>query len=136
MWMQRQSLSTIAAAPFVKWAGGKTQLLHRLDVLVPNFTKYFEPFLGGGALLFHLPSKRGFKAHLSDANNDLVGAYNIVKNDVDSLISKLVKYEKQYRNSPEEYYYKLRAQRPDKEVEAAARFITLNKTCYNGLYRV
>jgi DNA adenine methylase len=135
--MQRQTLSKPAAAPFIKWAGGKTQLLHRLDALVPKFTRYFEPFLGGGALFFHLASSRPrFSAHLSDANRDLVNAYNVVKSDVEGLIELLVKHERNHRKGPAEYYYRLRSAQPDGSLEAAARFIALNKTCYNGLYRV
>jgi DNA adenine methylase len=134
--MQRQNLSRPAAAPFVKWAGGKTQLLHRLDAHIPQFSRYFEPFLGGGALFFHLSSRLQFNAHLSDANRDLVNAYNAVKNDVEGLIALLEKHERNYRRDPAGYYYRLRSERPAGSLEAAARFIALNKTCYNGLYRV
>jgi DNA adenine methylase len=134
--MQRQILSKPAAAPFVKWAGGKTQLLHRLDAHIPQFTRYFEPFLGGGALFFHLASRLHFSAHLSDANRELVNAYNVVKSDVEGLIALLEKHEKSYREAPAEYYYRLRSAQPDGSLEAAARFVALNKTCYNGLYRV
>ena len=136
--MQRQTLSKPVAAPFVKWAGGKTQLLHRLDAHVPQFTRYFEPFLGGGALFFHLASTSSlhFSAHLSDANRDLVNAYNVVKSNVEDLIVLLERHERNYRKAPVEYYYRLRSELPAGNVEAAARFIALNKTCYNGLYRV
>jgi DNA adenine methylase len=134
--MQRQIQSKPAAAPFVKWAGGKTQLLHRLDALVPQFERYFEPFLGGGALFFHLASRLDFAAHLSDANGDLVNAYSVVKSDVEGLIALLERHERSYRKAPAEYYYGLRSEKPGGRVEAAARFIALNKTCYNGLYRV
>jgi DNA adenine methylase len=134
--MQRQILSKPAAAPFVKWAGGKTQILHRLDSLVPQFTRYFEPFLGGGALFFHLVSRLDFVAYLSDANSDLVNAYSVVKSDVEGLITLLEKHERNYRKAPREYYYRLRSEQPRDSIEAAARFIALNKTCYNGLYRV
>lgn len=134
--MQRQTLSRPAAAPFVKWAGGKTQLLHRLDAHIPRFERYFEPFLGGGALFFHLASRMQFSAHLSDANRDLVNAYNVVKNDVEGLIALLERHERNYSKAPAEYYYRLRSAQPDNSLEAAARFIALNKTCYNGLYRV
>jgi DNA adenine methylase len=134
--MQRQTMSRPAAAPFVKWAGGKTQLLHRLDAHIPQFTRYFEPFLGGGALFFHLASRLQFNAYLSDANRDLVNAYNVVKSDVEGLIALLERHEKNYRKAAAEYYYRLRATQPADQIEAAARFIALNKTCYNGLYRV
>jgi DNA adenine methylase len=124
------------ASPFVKWAGGKTQLLPKLDTFIPHFARYFEPFLGGGALFFHLASRLHFSARLSDANCELVNAYNIVKYDVEGLISVLERHERKYRNSPEGYYYSLRSARPSNALESAARFIALNKTCYNGLYRV
>ena len=138
-WMQHQhqTLSRLVAAPFVKWAGGKTQLLSKLDAHVPEFKNYFEPFLGGGALYFHLASSRlRFGAHLSDANNELVNAYNTVKNDAEGLIKLLEKHERSYRKDPTEYYYRLRSDNPHNNLKAAARFIALNKTCYNGLYRV
>ncbi|HXG06216.1 MAG TPA: DNA adenine methylase [Nitrososphaera sp.] len=133
---QRQILTRPMAAPFVKWAGGKTQLLATLDSRVPPFTRYFEPFLGGGAFFFHLASRLDFTAYLSDANSELVNAYNVVKNNVEELIRALEAHEKRYRKNPKRYYYKLRSQQPADMIEAAARFITLNKTCYNGLYRV
>lgn len=134
--MQRQTMTGPAAAPFVKWAGGKTQLLSKLEARVPQFERYFEPFLGGGAFFFSLALRLQFAAHLSDANSELVNAYNAVKNDVEGLIALLEKHEKNYRKSPASYYYRLRSEQPNDCLEAAARFIALNKTCYNGLYRV
>jgi DNA adenine methylase len=135
----RQALSsrTPAAAPFVKWAGGKTQLLHELDAHVPEqFERYFEPFLGGGAFFFRLASTRRFSAYLSDANPELVNAYRVVKSDVGGLIGILEKHERGYRKDPTPFYYGLRSSRPGGSVGRAARLIALNKTCYNGLYRV
>jgi len=126
-------------SPFVKWAGGKTQLLSELDIMIPSeFDRYFEPFLGGGAMFFHISSKNiQFISHLSDINEDLINAYKVVKDDVEVLIRLLKHHEKEYNNSCREYYYQLRAKiKPLTDVERAARFITLNKTCYNGLYRV
>lgn len=126
--------------PFVKWAGGKTQLLPELDALIPSlFDRYFEPFLGGGAFFFYLVSEKQlrFTAYLSDINDELITAYKVVKNDVEKLVEPLRIHERQYKTNPNEYYYKLRAEiRAFDDVERAARFITLNKTCYNGLYRV
>lgn len=127
---------TRPAAPFVKWAGGKTQLLPQLDAHVPKFGRYFEPFLGGGAFFFRLASRSPLMARLSDVNNDLVNAYNVVKNDVEDLTVLLEKHEKDYRKGPSRYYYRLRSDQPSDSLERAARFIALNKTCYNGLYRV
>src|SRR5437870_3344707 len=92
-----KSQSRPESAPFVKWAGGKTQLLAKLDAQIPHFTRYFEPFLGGGALFFHLSSSRSqFSAQLSDANRELVNSYNVVKHHVEQLIDVL---ERQDRKS-------------------------------------
>jgi DNA adenine methylase len=134
--MQRQKLADRpAAAPFLKWAGGKGQLLQELGAHIPEFDRYFEPFLGGGALFFYLASRRSFAAYLSDANDDLVNTFNAVKGDVGSLIDLLARHELAYKKDPRSFYYRLRSSRPQ-GVRAAARFIALNKTCYNGLYRV
>ena len=126
-----------AVQPFVKWAGGKTQLLGELERYFPKptqYQRYFEPFLGGGAVFFHLkPSK----AILSDANFELINAYHMVAGKVKTLVAELEKY--QQKELTEEMYYEVRDDiDPDelKDVERAARFIFLNKTCYNGLYRV
>src|ERR687891_1848779 len=125
--------------PFVKWAGGKTQLLQQLYESVPaQFDRYFEPFLGGGALFFYLISmkREEFIAYLSDINSELINAYNIVKNSTEELIDLLKQHEIEYQKSPSEYYYQLRdIIRPKNDIEKAARFIALNRTCYNGLYR-
>lgn len=116
--------------PFVKWAGGKRQLI---DILLENppknFTTFYEPFIGGGALLFALmPSK----AVISDINSELINVYNVIKNNVEDLIKNLQKH----RNE-ENYFYKERALNLKNlsELRRASRFIFLNKTCYNGLYR-
>lgn len=125
--------------PFIKWAGGKTQLLSHLDALLPpSFGRYFEPFLGGGAVFFHLLSSRGpFPAFLSDINSDLMLAYRVVRDDVEGLIAVLQKHEARFAHGRDRYYYRLRAAPPPSDdVERAARFIMFNKTCFNGLYRV
>lgn len=124
--------------PFVKWAGGKTQLLRTLNKHIPHaFNQYFEPFLGGGAMFYYLSSKNlRFISYLSDTNEDLINAYKIVKNKVEELILLLERHEKEFNKSHDEYYYELRAKPPRTAIERAARFIALNKTCYNGLYRV
>lgn len=125
--------------PFVKWAGGKTQLLARLDSHLPaDFNRYFEPFLGGGAVFFYLLSKKKrFDAFLSDVNSDLMTAYGVVKNDVDRLIGVLRMHEERFGKERGHYYYALReAPAPGNDVECAARLIMFNKTCFNGLYRV
>jgi DNA adenine methylase len=125
--------------PFVKWAGGKTQLLSVLSKYIPStFNWYFEPFLGGGAMFFHVSSRNlQFASYLSDINEDLINAYKVVKENVEELITLLKYHETEYKKWPHEYYYELRANiKPSTNVERAARFITLNRTCYNGLYRV
>jgi DNA adenine methylase len=123
----------VKAKPFIKWAGGKSQLLPNMSKLFPpreQIGTYFEPFLGGGAVFFYLQPPR---AYLSDSNNELVELYNVVKNNVEELLEAL----KGHKNEPE-YFYEIRAQDPSSlsVVRRAARFIYLNKTCFNGLYRV
>ena len=124
--------------PFLKWAGGKTQILSELEKFVPSeFNRYFEPFLGGGTVFFYLITKIvRYSAYLSDINEELITTYKVVKDDVERLIDLLKEHQKGYNKNPSEFYYELRDSRPPTDVERAARFITLNKTCYNGLYRV
>jgi DNA adenine methylase len=126
--------------PFVKWAGGKTQIISKLDSMIPSeFNRYFEPFVGGGAMFFHLISDRNmrFTAYLSDINAELITAYKVVKNNVSELIEILKRHEKEYNKNPSKYYYKLRDEvKPVTDIDKTARFIALNKTCFNGLYRV
>ena len=117
--------------PFLKWVGGKTQLLDELKQYIPkNFNKYIEPFVGGGALLFDLAPQ---KAIINDANEELINAYIVLRDQVDELINELSTYI--YCT---EFYYKMRAKNPENlsKIERAARMIYLNKTCFNGLYRV
>lgn len=124
------------AAPVVKWVGGKRQLLPQLLPLIPKrMTAYCEPFLGGGAVLFALQPKR---ALVNDLNQDLITVYRVIKEDADALIEHLSRHE----NTPE-YFYRIRDLDRDKEayaamsdVEKASRLLYLNKTCYNGLFRV
>lgn len=122
--------------PFVKWVGGKRQLIDEIEPLLPErFSTYCEPFLGGGAVLFHLqPSK----AIVNDLNEDLIIVYETIRDDLEDLIASLKKHE---NNS--DYYYKIRDLDRDKKaykkmskVEKASRILYLNKTCYNGLFRV
>jgi len=127
------SYQRVEAKPFVKWAGGKRKLIPSFAPHFPLMQQtrmYFEPFLGGGAVFFHLQHPHSF---LSDSNEELVELYMVVRDQVEDLIGPL----KKHRNE-EEYYYKVRAQNPTllTPIERAARFIFLNKTCYNGLYRV
>ncbi len=121
--------------PFVKWAGGKRQLVDHLTKHIPlEFNTYYEPFLGGGALFFWLYN-RGIikKAVLGDINDDLINAYRVIKNKVSDLILELS--SSKYKNE-KEVFYKIRESEPDDPVLRCARFIYLNRTCYNGLYRV
>ena len=123
--------------PFVKWAGGKSQLIPQIIRLIPSkFANYFEPFLGGGAVFFHIVMQNK-NAFLSDINTDLINAYKVIRNHVEELITSLKYHQTEYNKSPKRYYYQLRDKtKVLNKVENAARFITLNKTCYNGLYRV
>ena len=123
-------------APVVKWVGGKRQLLDEITPLLPkHITSYCEPFLGGGAVLFSIqPSK----AIVNDLNGDLIAVYEVIRDDVESLIKDLKKHE-----NTSEYFYAIRDMDRDREnyqtmskVERASRLIYLNKTCFNGLFRV
>lgn len=133
--------------PFVKWAGGKRQILSRINEYVQysiddntDYT-YIEPFLGGGAVFFSLHPK---KAIINDLNEDLINAYRIIKSgNYSKLIDKLKEFSDEYHNAPDEFYYHIREwDRVDDwmdahdDVDRAARMIFLNRTCYNGLYRV
>ena len=110
--------------PFVKWAGGKSQLVPELDLMIPSkFNRYFEPFLGGGAMFFHLISDRNmrFTAYLSDINAELITAYKVVKNNVIELIELLKRHQREYNKNPLEYYYKLRDEiKPVTEIDRTA----------------
>ncbi|QUC64858.1 DNA adenine methylase [Nitrosopumilus sp. K4] len=124
--------------PFVKWAGGKRQLIPILEQNLPGkFGTYYEPFLGGGALLFHiLTEKNGQKCSISDLNSDLVLAYTTIRDKIDSLVSSLKNHERNYQKDSNNYYYSIRETSPRSDVEKTSRLIFLNRTCFNGLYRV
>lgn len=121
--------------PVLKWVGGKRQLIADIkDNLPASFNSYFEPFIGGGALFFNLKKT---ECHINDFNEDLVNVYKVIKRQPHKLIEALGKH-----SNTAEYYYKIRAlDRTPKfaemsEVDRASRFIFLNKTGFNGLYRV
>jgi DNA adenine methylase len=117
--------------PFLKWAGGKSRLIAQYQPYLPkDFRTYYEPFLGGGALFFHFQPQC---AVLSDINPELVNVYTCVRDCVETVITKL-KYHADHHSEP--YYYQVRNEDPDLSVDKAARLIYLNKTCFNGLYRV
>lgn len=127
----------IILSPIVKWVGGKRQLLDEIIPLIPkNYTTYVEPFVGGGAVLFDLQPQ---KAIINDLNEELINVYRVVKNSPNELLGLLEKHDK-FNN--EEYYYDIRKlDREDSyssmsDIEKAARIIYLNKTCFNGLFRV
>lgn len=123
-------------APVLKWAGGKRQLLDTLIPLVPkDYSVYCEPFVGGGALFFALQPQ---SACINDVNHELIRVYTVIKNDVDALIEQL----KQFQNNKDQFY-EIRSWDRNKDkynhlsdIEKAARIIYLNKTCFNGLFRV
>jgi len=129
--------------PFIKWVGGKRGLLSQLLGKFPKkFENYHEPFLGGGAVFFELYSKGLLKnknIYLSDINAELINTYNVVKNNPNELINNLENFKEQHNK---EFYYKTREVDRKEEfkiltnIERATRFIYLNKTCFNGLYRV
>lgn len=122
------------ATPFVKWVGGKRSIIDALKARLPKeFKGYWEPFVGGGALFFEL-RQRLTESHLSDTNFDLIMAYKVIQKDPETLIALLKQHAEKHS---EEYYYSVRSQHQLQDpVEVAARFIYLNKTGYNGLYRV
>ena len=117
--------------PPIKWAGGKSQLLARFKDFFPaHFDLYIEPFLGGGAVFFHLLP---LNAVLIDNNEELINLYQVIRDDLEKLLSSLEEHQ-----NTAEYFYKIRALNPQQlaKIERASRFLYLNKTAYNGLYRV
>lgn len=121
----------IPCKPFLKWVGGKRGLLDELKIRIPEFNRYFEPFLGGGAMFFALQPQR---AHISDKNMRLTITYDAVKNNVEELIDLLAKHKDKHSK---EHFLRVRSSfGTENKVELAAAMIYLNKTCFNGLYRV
>ena len=123
--------------PFVKWAGGKTQLLSQLVEFYPprgSVDRYIEPFLGSGAVFFHVMSiVQPRRALLWDNNRELIDTFQAVQGDVDGVIRLLSRYRKQHSK---EFFLAMREKKPKSQAAIAARLIYLNKTCFNGLYRV
>ncbi|TFH03658.1 MAG: DNA adenine methylase [Candidatus Thorarchaeota archaeon] len=127
----RSRKGQIEPKPFVKWAGGKSQLLPKLNMYRPEcYKRYLEPFVGGGALLFSL---RPDQALINDSNEELINTYMAVKNSPEELIEDL----KRHKND-ETYYYNIRGMKTSEmtNIERASRFVYLNRTCFNGLWRV
>jgi DNA adenine methylase len=146
--IQREAKSTkefdTLPKPFLRWAGGKRRLTELLTNSFPKSydfekSRYFEPFIGGGALMFALGNQDseyfipGKNISINDVNPDLIASYRVIKTDVDSLIRKLEKYSK---DTSKEAFERMRMKLPVDDVSRAARFIYLNKTCFNGLWRV
>jgi DNA adenine methylase len=141
-------------SPFVKWAGGKSQLLNEIDKIFPkgmgtHIDKYAEPFVGGGAVLFYILSKYDLKqVYISDINTELINTYLVIRDNISQLIDKLfimqedflalsTEYRKEYFYKRRELFNKLKVNSDSTQnIEKAALFIFLNKTCFNGLYRV
>lgn len=132
--------NTKKAKPFIKWVGGKGQLLKQLEALMPKqYNNYFEPFVGGGAVFFEISPK---KSHINDINKTLIATYGYIKDDVDTLITKLAKLEKKYlaqdTENRKEFYYSIREKYNSlshEDFERSLYFLFLNKTAFNGLYR-
>ena len=124
--------------PFVKWVGGKRQLMQDLENNFPKqFTTYHEPFLGGGAVMFNLLTKKPqLSCNVSDFNSDLILAYVTIRDKLEKLIESLENHSKNYHKNSTEYYYEIRKQEPKQQIEKVSRLLFLNKTCFNGLYRV
>lgn len=143
---------SISLKPFVKWVGGKSQLINELEKMLPTdgekvLTKYCEPMVGGGALFFNILSKYDFEQlYISDINAELINAYQVIKTNVDNLIERLQEMQMLFlpmdENGRKFYYYSMRDKfnttklSDTTAVDKAAYFIFLNKTCFNGLYRV
>lgn len=129
----------IEALPFLKWVGGKASLLRQLEEFFPHqIDRYFEPFLGGGAVFFHLkhrfPDLRPF---LRDGNKELINCYRVVRDRPNELMRLLDEHIKGFRADGDRYFYDIRKQHDlTDDLARAARTIFLNKTCFNGLYRV
>lgn len=124
-------------SPVFKWGGGKRQLLDEILPLIPSYTRYYEPFIGGAAVLLGLQPQN---AVINDFNEELINTYITIRDNPNALIAELEKHKK---NNSVDYFYEIRAWDRDEElykkltnVQRAARTIYLNKTCFNGLYRV
>tara|TARA_B110000014_G_scaffold18839_1_gene12256 strand:- start:179 stop:1039 length:861 start_codon:yes stop_codon:yes gene_type:complete len=133
-----RQIALLEPKPFVKWAGGKRQLMSELEKNFPiKFGTYLEPFLGGGAVMFDLLAKNSnLKCNVSDLNSDLVLAYVTIRDRLGRLIESLENHSKNYHKDSTGYYYEVRKQEPKNQIEKVSRLLFLNKTCFNGLYRV
>jgi DNA adenine methylase len=133
----------VKGKPFVKWAGGKRQIMSEIKKYIPDeFNDYYEPFVGGGAVFFELFNSYGMTAFLNDYNKEIINVYECLKdeNKFEKVCKELDNHE---ANHSEDYYYEIRRLNKDKKIfsklsdcKRAARTIYLNKACFNGLYRV
>lgn len=131
----------MTARPFIRWVGGKAHLVHTIGEQVrrSEIRTYFEPFVGGGALFFHLKQQRDVHlAVLGDLNAELVNLYKVVRDFPRALLDRLEKRQAEYNREGETAYYRWRevVHNWTDPIEAAARTVALNKTCFNGLYRL
>ena len=133
-------MSVSKIAPFVKWAGGKRQLLPQIKERMPEkYNNYFEPFVGGGAVIFELQPE---KALINDINKALINTYRKICDEPEAFLREVKKLDSEMWEDGKKYYYYLREHYNDKlmkaeyDVELAALFVFLNKHCFNGLYRV
>lgn len=128
--MEKQQVKS-SLSPFLKWAGGKRWLVgQEPDIFPTQYDRYIEPFLGGGAVFFHLQPR---KALLSDSNHELIDTYSAIRDDYKLVLRYLKDHQKHHSA---DYYYQMRASRPRSIFTRAARMLYLNRTCWNGLYRV
>ena len=132
-------MSIKTVRPFMKWAGGKTQLIPAIAAVMPRTMRtYYEPFLGGGAMFFHVSWTCTFeRAVLNDWNKELINTYEVVRDSCEPLMEALVEHMTKEWNTSD-YFYAMRAIKPDDldPIARAARMIYLNKTCFNGLFRM
>ncbi|MBW4641808.1 MAG: DNA adenine methylase [Goleter apudmare HA4340-LM2] len=129
--MIRQLPKKTYPRPFLKWAGGKSRLIQQYIPHLPkNYKTYYEPFIGGGAVFFYLQPPA---AALTDINAELITTYRCVRDQVEEVICLLREHKVRHNR---DYYYAVRANSGNTELEQAARLIYLNRTCFNGLYRV
>jgi DNA adenine methylase len=123
----------------LKWAGGKAQLLTQFDSFFPKSIKsYVEPFVGGGAVFFHLKANfPAMRAALFDINDEIINAFLVVRDNPEGLMNRLDEHFSSYQRDPKHYYYSVRSNHGiEDKVDRAARVVFLNKTCFNGLWRV
>ena len=132
--------NNVKVAPFLKWAGGKRQLLNQIKESMPKeYNDYYEPFIGGGAVLFELQPE---KATINDINISLINVYRQVKDNTEEFIELVKKLDSEMWEDGKEYYLDIREKYNDKllkkeyDLELAALFTFMNKHCFNGLYRV